>query len=256
VGGPRGAAYLRQGWQEWTQCSGGPSLLSRASREPILVRPELVDQEKLLDYLKRVTADLHQTRERLRKAESADREPIAIVAMSCRYPGDVRTPDDLWRLVNTGTDAIGRPPGDRGWDLDDAYDPDPEHVDGYASEGGFLAGAGAFDAAFFDVSPREALSMDPQQRQVLEASWEVLERAGVDPATLRGSRTGVFIGSNTQDYVRLIGGTAQAADGFMITGTTAAVISGRVSYTLGLEGPAVTIDTACSSSLVAMHLAA
>ncbi|WP_371784233.1 SDR family NAD(P)-dependent oxidoreductase [Streptosporangium subroseum] len=216
----------------------------------------MVDQEKLLDYLKRVTADLHQTRERLRKAESADREPIAIVAMSCRYPGDVRTPDDLWRLVNTGTDAIGRPPTDRGWDLDDAYDPDPEHVDGYASEGGFLAGAGAFDAAFFDVSPREALSMDPQQRQVLEASWEVLERAGVDPATLRGSRTGVFIGSNTQDYVRLIGGTAQAADGFMITGTTAAVISGRVSYTLGLEGPAVTIDTACSSSLVAIHLAA
>ncbi|MFK3985705.1 SDR family NAD(P)-dependent oxidoreductase, partial [Micromonospora sp. NPDC050397] len=216
----------------------------------------MVDQDKLLDYLKRVTADLHQTRERLRKAESADREPIAIVAMSCRYPGGVRTPDDLWRLVNTGTDAIGRPPGDRGWDLDDAYDPDPEHLDGYASEGGFLAGAGQFDAAFFDVSPREALSMDPQQRQVLEASWEVLERAGVDPTTLRGSRTGVFIGSNTQDYVRLIGGTVQAAEGFLITGTTAAVLSGRVSYTLGLEGPAITIDTACSSSLVAIHLAA
>ncbi|MEU8280017.1 SDR family NAD(P)-dependent oxidoreductase, partial [Microbispora bryophytorum] len=215
-----------------------------------------MDQEKLLDYLKRVTADLHQTRERLRKAESADREPIAIVAMSCRYPGGVRTPDDLWRLVNTGTDAIGRPPGDRGWDLDDVYDPDPEHGEGYGAEGGFLDGAGAFDAGFFEVSPREALSMDPQQRQVLEASWEVLERAGVDPATLRGSRTGVFIGSNTQDYVRLIGGTVQAAEGFLITGTTAAVISGRVSYTLGLEGPAVTIDTACSSSLVAMHLAA
>ncbi|MCM4084180.1 type I polyketide synthase [Paractinoplanes hotanensis] len=214
------------------------------------------DQDKLLDYLKRVTADLHQTRERLRQAESADREPIAIVAMSCRYPGGVRTPDDLWRLVNTGADAIGRPPSDRGWDLDDAYDEDPEHGDDYASEGGFLQGAGDFDAAFFDVSPREALSMDPQQRQVLEASWEVLERAGIDPATLRGSRTGVFVGSNTQDYVRLIGGTVQAAEGFLITGTTAAVLSGRVSYTLGLEGPAITIDTACSSSLVAIHLAA
>ncbi|WP_374227530.1 SDR family NAD(P)-dependent oxidoreductase, partial [Streptomyces sp. AC627_RSS907] len=233
-----------------------PASLSRAPREPILVRPELVDHDKLLDYLKRVTADLHQTRERLHKAESADREPIAIVAMSCRYPSGVRTPDDLWRLVNTGTDAIGRPPADRGWDLEDAYDPDPEHGDGYATEGGFLTGAGEFDAAFFDVSPREALSMDPQQRQVLEASWEALERAGIDPTTLRGSRTGVFIGSNTQDYVRLIGGTVQAAEGFLITGTTAAVLSGRVSYTLGLEGPAVTIDTACSSSLVALHLAA
>ncbi|MCW2144132.1 Acyl transferase domain-containing protein, partial [Actinoplanes cyaneus] len=216
------------------------------------VRPELADQDKLLDYLKRVTADLHQTRERLRQAESADREPIAIVAMSCRYPGGVHTPDDLWRLVANGTDAIGRAPGDRGWDLEDAYDSDDE----YAAEGGFLEGAGQFDAAFFDVSPREALSMDPQQRQVLEASWELFERAGIDPGTLKGSRTGVFIGSNTQDYVRLIGGSVQAAEGLLITGTTAAVISGRVSYTLGLEGPAVTIDTACSSSLVAMHLAA
>ncbi|MFE7558763.1 SDR family NAD(P)-dependent oxidoreductase, partial [Kitasatospora sp. NPDC057500] len=216
----------------------------------------MVAQEKLLDYLKRVTADLHRTRERLQLAESADREPIAIVAMSCRYPAGVRTPDDLWRLVDTGADAIGRPPADRGWNLDDAYDPAAGHGDGYASEGGFLDGAGAFDAGFFDVSPREALSMDPQQRQVLEASWEALERAGVDPATLRGSRTGVFIGSNTQDYVRLIGGSVQAAEGFLITGTTAAVLSGRVSYTLGLEGPAVTVDTACSSSLVAIHLAA
>ncbi|MED7948533.1 SDR family NAD(P)-dependent oxidoreductase, partial [Streptomyces sp. BE303] len=213
-------------------------------------------QEKLLDYLKRVTADLHQTRERLHKAESADREPIAIVAMSCRYPAGVRSPDDLWRLVNAGADAIGRPPADRGWDLDDAYDEGSGTTDGRSSEGGFLDGAGEFDAAFFDISPREALSMDPQQRQVLEASWEALERAGVDPTTLRGSRTGVFIGSNTQDYVRLIGGSVQAAEGFLITGTTAAVLSGRVSYTLGLEGPAVTIDTACSSSLVAIHLAA
>ncbi|WP_433789716.1 SDR family NAD(P)-dependent oxidoreductase [Actinoplanes sp. CA-252034] len=212
----------------------------------------MADQDKLLDYLKRVTADLHQTRERLRQAESADREPIAIVAMSCRYPGGVHSPDDLWRLVATGTDAIGRAPGDRGWNLEDAYDSDEE----YAAEGGFLHGAGRFDAGFFDVSPREALAMDPQQRQVLEASWELLERAGIDPAELRGSRTGVFVGSNTQDYVRLIGGTVQAAEGLLITGTTAAVISGRVSYTLGLEGPAVTIDTACSSSLVAMHLAA
>ncbi|WP_444978675.1 SDR family NAD(P)-dependent oxidoreductase, partial [Actinoplanes derwentensis] len=221
----------------------------RADRANRQVRPELTDQEKLLDYLKRVTADLHQTRERLRQAESADREPIAIVAMSCRYPGGVRTPDDLWRLINSGGDAIGRPPADRGWNLADGGD-------GHQPAGGFLDGAAEFDAAFFDVSPREALSMDPQQRQVLEASWEVIERAGMDAATLRGSRTGVFIGSNTQDYVRLIGGTVQAAEGFLITGTTAAVLSGRVSYTLGLEGPAVTVDTACSSSLVAIHLAA
>ncbi|MES4904969.1 MULTISPECIES: type I polyketide synthase [unclassified Streptomyces] len=214
------------------------------------------DDRKLLDYLKRVTADLREAQRRLKDVEYAHHEPVAIIGIGCRFPGDVNSPQDLWDLVAAGREGTGGLPTGRGWDLDGLYDPDPGHPGtSYVRQGGFVHDADRFDAAFFGISPNEAVTMAPQQRLALEVAWEAIEHARIDPHTLRSSATGTYLGCDGLDYFLNSYHVPENAAGYLTTGNSPSVVAGRVAYALGLEGAAVTLDTACSSALVSMHLA-
>ncbi|WP_068165890.1 type I polyketide synthase [Rhodococcus phenolicus] len=217
----------------------------------------MTDQATLLDYLKRVTAELYQVKEQLRESEAVRHEPIAVIGTGCRFPGGVRSAEDLWHVVESGSETVTGFPEDRGWNSAELYDPQAEQAGKtYTLHGSFLDDPAGFDPAVFGISPREALAMDPQQRLLLETSWETFERAGLDPRSVHGSRIGVFTGLSGIDYAARAGGRPPAdLEGYFITGNAMSVASGRVAYSFGLSGPAITVDTACSSSLVSIHLA-
>ncbi|MEU8825805.1 type I polyketide synthase [Streptomyces sp. NPDC048636] len=250
-------AFNQIGFDSTTAVELRNRLAARSGTDlPVTLLFDYPTPESLADYLlERLVDDLQATTAVTAGAVRND-EPIAIVGMACRLPGGVESPEQLWDLVLDSREGISGFPTDRGWDLDNLFHPDPDHPGtSYSRHGGFVHGAGQFDADFFGISPREALAMDPQQRLMLEISWEAMERGGLDPADLRGKDIGVFTGVTYHNYAADVRQVPEELEGILAFGTSASVLSGRVSYVLGFEGPSVAVDTACSSSLVALHLA-